>query len=369
MALNGRGEIIVGDAPVQGADFNKIISRTGLQAVCDDVASIWGLEVKLIDFRLWSVELDDNHRTIANNSLAGDLSGYCAVDLGQKSQLMPLAEQCERFRVTNYDCSEMYTHHNRNINEYLIPRSVLEADVVINVPKLKTHKKVGLTAALKNLVGINGHKDWLPHHRIGGVSEGGDEYRGVSCIKSLKSKLEQRISNQSKLVWKISSLGVSILKRLSILKGEDQYEEGSWYGNDTGWRMVLDLNRALIYADKNGQIQDTSQRHCLTIVDAIVAGEGEGPMAPDPVNCGMLVCGGSSVAVDFAIALIIGFDYKKIPLIYNGFNIDTLPLVDFETADISIMKNVINDVGETIGNSDISFHFTPPLGWKGHIEI
>ena len=32
-----------------------------------------------------------------------------------------------------------------------IAREVIEADVVINVPKLKTHKKIGLREALKNL--------------------------------------------------------------------------------------------------------------------------------------------------------------------------------------------------------------------------
>ena len=34
--------------------------------------------------------------------------------------------------------------------------------VLINIPKLKTHKKVGLTVALKNLVGTTPRTNWLP---------------------------------------------------------------------------------------------------------------------------------------------------------------------------------------------------------------
>jgi uncharacterized protein (DUF362 family) len=35
-----------------------------------------------------------------------------------------------------------------------LPRSVAEADVVVSVPKLKTHHWVGMTAAMKNLYGV-----------------------------------------------------------------------------------------------------------------------------------------------------------------------------------------------------------------------
>ena len=38
---------------------------------------------------------------------------------------------------------------------YAIAKSYLEADVFIGVPKLKTHGWTGITAALKNLMGLN----------------------------------------------------------------------------------------------------------------------------------------------------------------------------------------------------------------------
>jgi uncharacterized protein (DUF362 family) len=39
--------------------------------------------------------------------------------------------------------------HGLGKHQYLIARDVIEADVVINVPKLKTHKKACITGARK----------------------------------------------------------------------------------------------------------------------------------------------------------------------------------------------------------------------------
>ena len=76
----------------------------------------------------------------------------------------------------------------------------MEADVFINIPKLKTHKKVGLTCALKNLVGINANKNWLPHHTEGTTDRGGDQFPASNrkarlehtWMGAIKSKLRNR---------------------------------------------------------------------------------------------------------------------------------------------------------------------------------
>ena len=73
-------------------------------------------------------------------------------------------------------------------NEYLLSATVLSADLVVNLPKLKTHKKTGVSLALKNLVGINGDKNWLPHHCAGSVAQGGDEFPGARLVDRLRSR-------------------------------------------------------------------------------------------------------------------------------------------------------------------------------------
>lgn len=369
LALNGKGDIVVGDAPIQSADFSKILERTGLQEVCDDITKTWQIPVRLVDFRLWSVNLDGSHQVIEGRDLQGDPAGYITVNLGKRSLLTPLNKQSDRFRVTSYDCGDMVKHHNEKRHEYLIPRTVLDADVVINLPKLKTHRKVGLTAALKNLVGINGLKDWLPHHRHGSVKEGGDEYQYASLLKRLQNRIAEKIDKypQSRLN-SLRRLGIRAAGRLSRSVGRDHFEEGSWYGNDTIWRTVLDLNRLLVYADREGKMTKCPQRRCLTIVDAIIAGEGEGPMEPDVRACGLLLAGCNPVAVDAVLATMIGFDFRKIPLIARCFEIKNWPITSFDPEQIEVFSQDDQWKSITVGKPCGELCFKPSSGWLGHIE-
>lgn len=371
LALNGQGEITVGDAPVQSADFNKLSEITGLRQICLEASNIWQIPVRLSDFRLMAVELDERHSIVKRNVLEGDTKGYLSVNLGEKSLLKPLGKQSSKFRVTSYDCQKMREHHNEGTHEYLIPRTVLESDAVLNIPKLKTHRKVGLTACLKNIVGINGHKDWLPHHRTGSVEEGGDEYLYPSLIKRVQDKLAESMGDD----WNFHSkknifrrFGLTVLDPLARHLAGDAYTEGSWYGNDTLWRTVLDLNRLLIYADKDGKMTASPQRKCFNIVDAIIAGEKEGPMEPEPRPLGLLAGGVNPVAVDTALATLVGFDYKKIPLISNGFNPMDWPLVNFSPRDIEIISKDVRLRDLIIGQPFNEFNFKAPSGWTGHVE-
>jgi uncharacterized protein (DUF362 family) len=369
LALKGKGEIVVGDAPIQSADWSRILERTGLREACDDVSKIWQIPVRLEDFRLWSVQLDENHQIIQRNTLGGDPKGYVGVDLGKRSLLAPLGSQSEKFRVTNYDCKEMSEHHNETKNEYLIPRTILESDVVINLPKLKTHRKVGLTACLKNIVGINGHKDWLPHHRCGSVKEGGDEYLNSSILKRVQNTLGEQMDGVPYSPSNAARRFIDrILARLIRHMAPDPFFEGSWYGNDTLWRTVLDLNRLLVYANREGKMTETCQRQCLTVVDAIVAGEGEGPMEPDPRPLGILVGGVNPVAVDSVLATMIGFDYRKIPLIAKGFEIKDWPIINFDPTNIEVRLQDDRCRSLRVGEPFREFNFKPPSGWIGHVE-
>ena len=370
LALQGDGHIVIGDAPVQGTDFDTVVAKTGLREVCDDVAACWGIPVRLADFRLWALETSGHEWSEVGHSLPGDVDGYCAARLDGQSMLTPLDDHSERFRVTCYDPVQMKQHHNSGRHEYLITKAVLDADVVVNVPKLKTHRKVGLTAAMKNLVGINGHKDWLPHHRCGSVSEGGDEYQEASRLKRMHTWLDEGVyCHPGSLANTFRRLGGRIVRRLNRYLSNDQFYEGSWYGNDTCWRMVLDLNRVLFYADREGHMTDEIQRTTLTIVDAIIAGEGDGPMAPDARHCNLLVGGENPAAVDAVLATLIGFDYRKLQLVANGFSDCRWPLADFEPDMIDVRSNVERFAKLRVGQPYDGFRFQPPSPWKGHVEL
>ena len=367
LALGGQGQITVGDSPVQSADFSELMKRNKLQEVCDDVSECWQMPVRLVDFRLSHVCLGDHGRVISRDSLDGDPAGTRRVDLGERSLLSPLDADCSKFRVTCYDPRTMSQYHHRNSHQYAVAQSVLDADVVVNLPKLKTHRKVGLTAALKNVVGINAQKDCLPHHRTGSARHGGDEYRDPSLIKRWCSCLAESVDRAPRSpLTGLRRLTSRALMRLHRYVAKDPYWEGSWHGNDTLWRTVLDLNRLLLYADRQGNLTDRPQRRCLTIVDAIVAGEGEGPMEPDRRPCGLLAAGINPVAVDAVLATLVGFDYKRLPLIANAFDVSDLPLVDFRPDHVRVLSSQRRLSKLHVGQPYHEYAFRPPSGWQGH---
>ncbi|MBQ7252792.1 MAG: hypothetical protein IJS32_09370, partial [Kiritimatiellae bacterium] len=91
--------------------------------------------------------------------------------------------------------------------------------------------------------------------------------------------------------------------------------DGNWWGNDTIWRTCLDLNRALLYADREGRLRDTPQRREISLVDAVVAGQGDGPLAPEPLATGAILAAVNPVVGDWMAARVFGWDPAKLPLL------------------------------------------------------
>jgi len=121
-----------------------------------------------------------------------------------------------------------------------LAREAWEADVIINLPKVKTHQQMMLTLAVKNMFG---------------------------CVVGLR-----------KAQWHM---------RAGVERGRFA-------------RMLVELSRLLSPA--------------LTIVDGIVAMEGEGgPGSGDPVSVGVLVAGEEPAAVDRTLARLLGAPEAAVP--------------------------------------------------------
>ena len=144
LALKGRGQVTVGDAPLQSADFARLMQQTEFQRLMECLDP-QGIELTIKDFRQNVCERDCQGRVLAHREVNDDPEAYCTVDVGCRSHLYPVSSECKRFRVTNYDPRVMCAHHSGGRHEYLIARPVLESDVVISVPKLKMHRKAGVT--------------------------------------------------------------------------------------------------------------------------------------------------------------------------------------------------------------------------------
>ena len=53
---------------------------------------------------------------------------------------------------------------------------------------------------------------------------------------------------------------------------------GNWYGNNTTWRMVLDLNRCLLYGNKDGTIRKKNKKRYYSVIVVIIGMERIGLM-------------------------------------------------------------------------------------------
>lgn len=370
LALKDDGLIIIGDSPLQQGDIHEVTKAAGINQIVDFLRGKTKVRFEIIDFRKERAFKDHEGRTIKKIRLHGDPRGYTAVNLGSDSALVPIEKDFGRFRVTQYDPDEMPKHHHIGHHEYLIPNSVLKADVFINLPKLKTHRKAGITASLKNLVGINGSKDWLPHHRFGSIKEGGDEYLNSDFRKYFMRVLVEKMDTASN--YHIMRI-FSVLRKLIHLSRKirpfrDQYFEGSWYGNDTLPRTIVDLNKVILYADKKGKMQPTEQRHYFALIDGIIGGEKEGPMEPTPKASGVIIAGDSAVLVDTIVATLMGLDPIKIPSIKYALNVkEKYRLTSVRPSEIAI---ITPDRRLDLATFGQLYHldFEPSAGWKGAIE-
>jgi uncharacterized protein (DUF362 family) len=361
--------VVIGDAPIQGCDFELLREHLELDAM---MTRLWpeaerqGVRLDLLDLR---------RRVLPGGSLENQPAplrradaDYVLFDLGKASDLEPVTREGTQFRVTMYDPDALQRTHAPGRHQYLIAREAIEADVVFNLPKLKTHKKAGVTGALKNMVGINGHKEYLPHHRKGGEARG-DCYPGRSLLKALVEELSDRANRTTSRTLRYLVPRVSwVALRFGALLGDDRNVEGSWHGNDTVWRMCLDLQRILHFGRADGSMAALPQRRVITLTDAIVCGQGEGPLSPSPAPLGLLTLGSSPAALEWVHAILLRMDPTRVPLVRQAFAPHRYPLVDFGPEDIEIEVD-----GEALGLDAFverySYPARPPAGWAGHCEL
>jgi uncharacterized protein (DUF362 family) len=117
-----------------------------------------------------------------------------------------------------------------------LPRAVLEADIIINAAKMKTHPLNKVTLGFKNLVGLHRKEERPAWHRM---------------------------------------------------------PQFAYY--------LVDLAKCL--------------KPALTVIDAIVAMEGRGPVVGDRVDMGLIICGEEMLSVETVASALMGFDPAEIPSI------------------------------------------------------
>ena len=347
--------VVIGDAPVQGCNWDRMLSSSLLKSI-DILSEQYNIVVKVKDFR--RVTFNPSKNISEHNRKP--LSEYNIFDLGVDSYLEPISRSDKNvFRVTNYNPDRLSESHSMGVHKYCISKELFETDLIISLPKVKTHQKAGITAALKNLVGLNGDKDYLPHHRIGGTGFGGDCYPGKNRLRLLSEQLLDFANRrQGKFSYWVGLRLSVILWRFTFPKPVHQLAAG-WYGNDTTWRMVLDLNKIAMYGKADGTIAKNPQRLIYSLCDGIIGGQGNGPLQPEPLGLGILSLTNHSGLNDLIMGLLMGFQIEKIPLLNS-----VKDKLDLKNTTILWNNQKIN-----LSNIELnSIHTEPPPGWAQFLK-
>ena len=208
-ALKGKGTIIIGDNPSIDADFTELLKFTEIRKRLENKYSC---ELQIKDLRpLVCDDLSNYGKKQKMIQQGGDDLGTVEVNLGKESLLYGLDPA--RFRGVFDEREETIASHTGETQLYTYARSLYDADVYISIPKMKTHQKVGATLNLKGLVGTISNKNQLVHWQVGYPENGGDEY---PTEEAWKNGMEAIVKHR-----------------------------GAWPGNDTIWRMVVDLYQGM----------------------------------------------------------------------------------------------------------------------------
>jgi uncharacterized protein (DUF362 family) len=379
IALEGAGSITIADAPQYDCDFSELLEVTQLDKVQRFYADFGRPSFDVRDLRrYWSA---GKHFPSMLQPLPGDPKGSLRVNLGPASAFYN-KRNLESVYGAVYNRAETRAHHTHGDHIYELSKTIFDADVVISVPKLKVHKKVGVTLNAKGLVGTATNKNLIIHYTLGSPDRGGDQYPegALSPMEERLIRTERwmydhllapRIKPLEYLHRSIYWLHNRTSRRLGIKVAEEKrgLDAGNWYGNDSAWRMTLDLLRMFYFADREGTLRNTPQRRIFSVIDGVIGGENCGPLTPDPRPAGLLLGGKNALAVDLVATRMMGFDPLKLKMYSHAlahdecdFGLRALDDIRICSDDPAMQACLVEDCS---GQS----RFAPHPGWIGHIEI
>lgn len=370
IALKENGKIIVADAPQYNCNWNELMYVTKLLETVSFLRGKTKVKIEVLDLRkYWS---NGKHFPSSTRKLSGDPKGVTIVDLGERSEFCGLDNNGEYYGAV-YDREETKSFHSNGKHAYEISSSILSADVIINLPKLKVHKKVGVTLNQKNLVGICTNKNCLIHYTLGSPRSGGDQFpdglltrKQMTIVKFERWMYDRFLAGRTilgeyihRFIYGLLYLRLVSRFGLSLQKGVRKLDAGNWHGNDSAWRMTKDLALIIKHFDKRGKFRKKSQRRLFSLIDGVIGGEGDGPLEPSAKNAGVLIGGGDFLLVDIVAARLMGFDPGKI----MQFGKSKLYF-----KKIRLISNAVSYLSMFV-NRKKYLNFKPHPGWVGYIGI
>ena len=314
-ALKGKGKIMIGDNPHADAKFEIIRDKCSL----DMIANLYkkeNIDCEVVDLRKWHVpDLKYYGFKEGRVDLPGDPLKASVLNVGKESLLKTYSTIL--FRGTYTDRLETIKQHIFNRHRYVVSNSILSANVYISIPKLKSHAKVGATLNIKGLIGTIAEKNALVHWCIGNPLLGGDEYPPPKKVKDyfklyfqhfLLDLIPSRIYFLLRNYFNKKTIGKIYNKIIDTEYQKERMLRGAWEGNDTTWRMTVDVFNAFIKDCTGLRRKNNWQFKTFSVVDGIVGGDTDGPHFPNKVEPKVIISGEDFIAVDAVCVRLMDFD-------------------------------------------------------------
>lgn len=169
--------------------------------------------------------------------------------------------------LLNYNCESVRVAlpQGKKVKDFLCLRVIREADLIINVAKLKTHGFMCMTAAVKNLFGV-----------IPGLH---------------KAMMHKALPDKNEFAAMINDLCLTV-------------------------------------------------KPALSLIDAVVGMEGEGPSGGTPKKCGLLLASNDPFALDLAASKIMGVTPNEAPILRDAIRRGLVPAL---AEELKIEGTSLND--------------------------
>ncbi len=235
--VGNQGIVYIGNAPLQSCDFASVLRDTGADIIGEQARKN-GLNIVFRDLRTYIVRQTKLGNLIVLKDSSYDMDKIVEVDLGRHSLLNNIEQPnnyLPKFRVTDYNPAIMDSYHDNTLksHRYLVHKDILNADVIISIPKMKTHEKVGVTLGMKGYVGTIASKECLAHYRYGPAIMGGDEYPSPNILNLLGTRLNEYTFKQNYPLYLLYLFQIIDRAYKKLLRISGKPIDGAWFGNDT----------------------------------------------------------------------------------------------------------------------------------------
>jgi uncharacterized protein (DUF362 family) len=107
------------------------------------------------------------------------------------------------------------------------------------------------------------------------------------------------------------------------------------------------------------------QRQVLHVVDAVVAGQGDGPLCPQPLPLGLILAGRNAAAVDRVGAHLLAYDPERLAIVREAFGDVQWPIAMFEPGDVEILGDwKAGPADQVFGARENLTPVIHPIGWR-----